>query len=86
MLATGTDEFSSLADNSYLGRTAILQADAGISLWSSLLGGSYDDASVSAFSSVSLPLARRGISGSFSLSGKLPITKPQEDLTILRTW
>lgn len=47
MLATGTDEFSSLADNSYLGRTANLQADTGISLWSSLLDGSYDDASVS---------------------------------------
>ncbi|KAJ7652000.1 glycoside hydrolase family 76 protein [Mycena polygramma] len=45
MLATGTDEFSSLADNSYLGRTAILQADTGISLWSSILDGSYDDAS-----------------------------------------
>ncbi|KAJ7451171.1 glycoside hydrolase family 76 protein [Mycena latifolia] len=45
MLATGTDEFSSLADNSYLGRTANLQATTGISLWSSILGGSYDDAS-----------------------------------------
>ncbi|KAJ6626960.1 Six-hairpin glycosidase-like protein [Mycena sp. CBHHK59/15] len=45
MLATGTDEFSSLADNSYLGRTAIFQADTGISLWSTILGGSYDDAS-----------------------------------------
>ncbi|KAJ7785645.1 glycoside hydrolase family 76 protein [Mycena metata] len=45
MLATGTDEFSSLADNSYLGRTAILQADTGISLWSTILDGSYDDAS-----------------------------------------
>ncbi|KAJ6569561.1 glycoside hydrolase family 76 protein [Mycena capillaripes] len=45
MLATGTDEFSTLADNSYLGRTAILQADTGISLWSTLLDGSYDDAS-----------------------------------------
>ncbi|KAJ7480077.1 glycoside hydrolase family 76 protein [Mycena galericulata] len=45
MLATGTDEFSTLGDNSYLGRTAILQADTGISLWSSILGGSYDDAS-----------------------------------------
>ncbi|KAJ7788181.1 glycoside hydrolase family 76 protein [Mycena olivaceomarginata] len=45
MLATGTDEFSSLGDNSYIGRTAILQADTGISLWSSILGGSYDDAS-----------------------------------------
>ncbi|KAF7340155.1 Six-hairpin glycosidase [Mycena venus] len=45
MLATGTDDFSSLGDNSYLGRTAILQADTGISLWSSILDGSYDDAS-----------------------------------------
>ncbi|KAJ7629336.1 glycoside hydrolase [Mycena rosella] len=45
MLATGTDDFSSLADNSYLGRTANLQADTGISLWSTLLDGSYDDAS-----------------------------------------
>ncbi|KAJ7789482.1 glycoside hydrolase family 76 protein [Mycena olivaceomarginata] len=45
MLATGTDEFSSLGDNSYIGRTAILQADTSISLWSSILGGSYDDAS-----------------------------------------
>ncbi|KAJ7037474.1 glycoside hydrolase family 76 protein [Mycena alexandri] len=45
MLATGTDEWSSLGDNSYLGRTAILQADTGISLWSTILDGSYDDAS-----------------------------------------
>ncbi|KAJ6577077.1 glycoside hydrolase [Mycena sp. CBHHK59/15] len=45
MLATGTGEFSSLADNSYIGRTANLQADLGISLWSTILGGSYDDAS-----------------------------------------
>ncbi|KAK7064757.1 Six-hairpin glycosidase [Favolaschia claudopus] len=45
MLATGTDDFSSLGDNSYLGRTANLQAETGISLWASLLNGSYDDAS-----------------------------------------
>jgi hypothetical protein len=49
MLATGTDEFSSVADNSYLGRTANLQASTGISLWSSILDGSYDDAGVSIF-------------------------------------
>ncbi|KAJ7151656.1 glycoside hydrolase family 76 protein [Mycena filopes] len=45
MLATGGDQFSGLADNSYIGRTAILQADTGISLWSSILDGSYDDSS-----------------------------------------
>ncbi|KAJ7771922.1 glycoside hydrolase family 76 protein [Mycena maculata] len=45
MLATGTDQFSTLADNSYLGRTANLQADLGINLWSTIVGGSYDDAS-----------------------------------------
>ncbi|KAJ6519253.1 glycoside hydrolase family 76 protein [Mycena sanguinolenta] len=45
MLATGTDQFSSLADNSYLGRAAILQEDLGISLWSDIVDGSYDDAS-----------------------------------------
>ncbi|KAF7367410.1 Six-hairpin glycosidase [Mycena sanguinolenta] len=45
MLATETDQFSGLADNSYLGRAAILQEDLGISLWSDIVDGSYDDAS-----------------------------------------
>ncbi|KAF8213774.1 glycoside hydrolase family 76 protein [Mycena galopus ATCC 62051] len=45
MLAMGTDQFSTVADNSYLGRTAILQEDLGIDLWSDIVGGSYDDAS-----------------------------------------
>nr|GAT56992.1 six-hairpin glycosidase [Mycena chlorophos] len=44
MLATGQDQWSDLADNSYLGRTANLEYDLGISLWSDILGGSWDDA------------------------------------------
>ncbi|KAJ7066360.1 glycoside hydrolase family 76 protein [Mycena amicta] len=43
MLATGGDQWSSLADNSYLGRTALLQHNLGISLWSSIVSGSWDD-------------------------------------------
>jgi len=43
MLATGTDEFKSVADQSYIGRAA-LNANTN---WNSVLGGSNDDAGVS---------------------------------------
>jgi len=40
MLATGNDDFGTVADNSYLGRAAL---NSGTD-WNSFLGGSYDDA------------------------------------------
>jgi len=42
MLAAGTDEFSAVADESYLGKAAL----AGNTDWTSFLGGSNDDAQV----------------------------------------
>jgi len=41
MLATGTDDFSTVADNSYIGRIARSGTN-----WASVLGGSNDDALV----------------------------------------
>ncbi|KAJ7084371.1 glycoside hydrolase family 76 protein [Mycena belliarum] len=41
MLATGTDEFAAVADQSFIGRSA---QDSGTDHWKSILGGSNDDA------------------------------------------
>lgn len=43
MLAAGTTTWDSLADESYIGRIA----NQGLISWSTVLGGSYDDAQVS---------------------------------------
>jgi hypothetical protein len=41
MLATGTNDFAAVADQSFLGRSA---QDSGTAHWQSILGGSNDDA------------------------------------------
>jgi hypothetical protein len=45
MLATGTDDFSTVADTSFIGRAALNSATN----WQSILGGSNDDAGVCFF-------------------------------------
>jgi hypothetical protein len=42
MLATGTDQWSTLADSSFIGKSALNPSTN----WASLLGGSNDDAGV----------------------------------------
>lgn len=46
MLATGTDTYESIADNSYIGRAALNP----LTNWNTFFGGSYDDAQVFATS------------------------------------
>ncbi|KAF7309996.1 Six-hairpin glycosidase [Mycena indigotica] len=43
MLATGSDQWSTLGDDSYIGRLALLQHNAGINQWASYVDGSWDD-------------------------------------------
>ncbi|KAJ7226092.1 glycoside hydrolase family 76 protein [Mycena pura] len=43
MLATGTDQWSTLGDTSYLGRAAIQEKKTGVSPWPDIVTGSWDD-------------------------------------------
>jgi hypothetical protein len=48
MLATGTDQFATVADQSFIGRSA---QDSSPAHWNSILDGSNDDAGVGLFQS-----------------------------------
>lgn len=81
MLATGTDDFSAVADESYLGRAALNPATD----WNSFLGGSNDDAQVRHIQPLcpsKNTTSNYYLSGSFSRFGKLPTTSPPEGYLI----
>jgi hypothetical protein len=51
MLATGTDQFAAVADQSFIGKSA---QDSSTAHWNSILGGSNDDAGVCLFQNLHL--------------------------------
>ena len=89
MLATGKDDFGTVADNSYLGKAALNRGTD----WTSFIDGSYDDAQVGDLCSFSqrhlltyCVCLCLWFSGVFWLSGKLLITRLPEGKTAPHIW
>lgn len=88
MLAAGTTTWHNLAAESFIGRIANIRI---ASLWSVVLGGSYDDAQVCFYASrpsvsMLVVMLLSALSGSYWLYGKYLTTGHHTELTTALSW